>query len=93
MVGGVAGAAGGSRSAGAATSSHGAGGEAAAGEEPHSRPLAYTLMAEIGQNARFSNVRKLVRYSLLAPMADDAGETREGKPIGRCLSRAGRATL
>jgi len=55
--------------------------------------LAYTLMAEIGQIERFANARKLVRYSLLAPMADDSGETREGKPIGRCLSRAGRATL
>jgi len=55
--------------------------------------LAYTLLAEIGDIGRFPKSRSLVRYSLLAPEADDSGEDRPGKPIGRKLGHAGRHTL
>jgi transposase len=55
--------------------------------------LAYTIAAEIGQIERFKTSRQLVRYSLLAPEADDSGEEREGKPIGRRIGHAGRKTL
>jgi transposase len=55
--------------------------------------LAYTIVAEIGRIERFKNARKLLRYSLLAPMADDSGEQKPGKPIGRRIGHAGRATL
>lgn len=55
--------------------------------------LAYTIAAEIGQVDRFHNGRQLARYSLLAPIADDSGEERDGKPIGRHVGQAGRRTL
>jgi transposase len=55
--------------------------------------LAYTIAAEIGRIERFGQARSLIRYSLLAPQADDSGEEREGKPIGRRIGHAGRHTL
>jgi transposase len=55
--------------------------------------LAYTIVAEIGRIERFANSRCLLRYSLLAPQADDSGEDRPGKPIGRTIGHAGRTTL
>jgi transposase len=55
--------------------------------------LAYTIVAEIGRIERFGDSRSLLRYSLLAPLADDSGEDREGKPIGRRIGHAGRTTL
>lgn len=55
--------------------------------------LGYTILAEIGRIERFADSRALVRYSLLAPQADDSGEEREGKPIGRRIGHAGRTTL
>ncbi|MGH9552803.1 MAG: IS110 family transposase, partial [Terriglobales bacterium] len=55
--------------------------------------LAYTIIAEIGKIERFRKSRSLARYSLLAPQADDSGEEREGKPIGRKIGHAGRHTL
>lgn len=55
--------------------------------------LAYTIVAEIGRIERFSDARSLLRYSLLAPEADDSGEERMGKPIGRRIGHAGRTTL
>lgn len=55
--------------------------------------LAYTILAEIGKIERFRKSRSLTRYSLLAPQADDSGEEREGKPIGRKIGHAGRHTL
>lgn len=55
--------------------------------------LAYTIAAEIGRIERFRSARHLLRYSLLAPLADDSGEEREGKPIGRRIGHAGRQTL
>jgi transposase len=55
--------------------------------------LAYTIFAEIGQIGRFRNGRQLARYSLLAPISDDSGDERDGKPIGRHVGKAGRRTL
>jgi transposase len=55
--------------------------------------LGYTLVAEIGRIERFASSRCLLRYSLLAPQADDSGEERDGKPIGRRIGHAGRTTL
>ena len=55
--------------------------------------LGYTIATEIGRIERFATARCLVRYSLLAPKADDSGEEREGKPIGRRIGHAGRTTL
>jgi transposase len=55
--------------------------------------LAYTIVSEIGRIERFANSRRLLRYSLLAPQADDSGDEREGKPIGRRIGHAGRKTL
>src|SRR5580658_7316896 len=55
--------------------------------------LGYTLVAEIGRIERFASSRCLLQYSLLAPQADDSGEDRDGKPIGRRLGYAGRTTL
>ena len=55
--------------------------------------LGYTLVAEIGRIERFASSRGLLQYSLLAPQADDSGEDRVGKPIGRRLGHAGRVTL
>ena len=55
--------------------------------------LGYTIATEIGRIERFATARCLLRYSLLAPKADDSGEEREGKPIGRRIGHAGRTTL
>jgi transposase len=55
--------------------------------------LAYTMVAEMGRIERFRDARHLLSYSLLAPRADDSGEEREGKPIGRKIGHAGRTTL
>lgn len=55
--------------------------------------LSYTITAEIGDIRRFPNARSLLRYSILAPVAKDSGEDRDGKPVGRRLGRAGRKTL
>ena len=55
--------------------------------------LGYTFVAEIGRIERFASSRCLLQYSLLAPQANDSGEDRDGKPIGRRLGHAGRATL
>jgi transposase len=55
--------------------------------------LAYTLVAEIGRIERFACSRCLLQYSLLAPQANDSGEERDGKPIGRHIGHAGRTTL
>ncbi len=55
--------------------------------------LAYTMVAEIGRIERFRDARHLLSYSLLAPRADDSGEEREGKAIGRKIGHAGRTTL
>jgi len=55
--------------------------------------LAYTIIAEIGRIERFRKSRSLTRYSLLAPQADDSGDEREGKPIGRKIGHAGRHVL
>jgi transposase len=55
--------------------------------------LAYTIVSEIGSIGRFANSRQLLRYSLLAPKADDSGDERDGKPIGRRIGHAGRKTL
>jgi transposase len=55
--------------------------------------LAYTILAEIGRIERFPKPQCLTRYSLLAPRADDSGDDRPGKPIGRHLGHDGRATL
>ncbi|MGD0464033.1 MAG: IS110 family transposase [Tepidisphaeraceae bacterium] len=55
--------------------------------------LGYTLLAEIGRIERFASCRSLLQYSLLAPQANDSGEERDGKPIGRRIGHAGRTTL
>jgi transposase len=55
--------------------------------------LAYTIMAEVGRIERFATARRLLRYSLLAPQAQDSGEERSGKPLGRRIGHAGRTTL
>lgn len=55
--------------------------------------LGYTIWSEIGRIERFKGSRKLSRYSLLAPAADDSGEEDRGTPIGRRLGHAGRQTL
>lgn len=55
--------------------------------------LAFTIAAEIGKIERFASSRDLLSYALLAPQANDSGEDREGKPIGRHLGHAGRQTL
>ena len=55
--------------------------------------LAYTILAEIGRIERFPKAKCLARYSLLAPQADDSGDDRSGKPLGRHLGHDGRTTL
>jgi transposase len=55
--------------------------------------LAYTIQAEIGDIARFSNDRKLARYALLAPLADDSGEETDDTPLNRHVGHMGRRTL
>lgn len=55
--------------------------------------LAYTVQAEIGDIHRFSSDKKLARYSLLAPMAEDSGEEDGDTPLGRHVGYMGRRTL
>lgn len=55
--------------------------------------LGYTILAEVGDFARFKNADHLVSYSLLAPVADDSGEDDGRPPTGRRLGQAGRHTL
>ena len=55
--------------------------------------LAYSIQAEIGDIGRFGNHKKLARYSLLAPVADDSGEETGGRPVGRHVGHMGRQTL
>jgi len=56
--------------------------------------LAYTIVAEIGRIDRFCNVKHLVSYSLLAPLARDSGKAKDDEdPKGRHLGHAGRRTL
>jgi len=55
--------------------------------------LAYTIEAEIGRIERFKDARHLLSYSLLAPKADESGDEKPGKPIGRKIGHAGRTTL
>lgn len=55
--------------------------------------LAYTIQAEIGDTGRFANDKKLARYALLAPIADDSGEETGDTPVGRHVGYMGRRTL
>lgn len=55
--------------------------------------LSHTIHAEIGDLRRFANSRRLARYSLLAPLADDSGEETDDKPINRHVGHLGRRTL
>jgi transposase len=56
--------------------------------------LSHVLMAEIGEIGRFRNHKALASYSLLAPQADDTGETDpERAPLGRHLGTRGNKTL
>jgi transposase len=55
--------------------------------------LAYTIQAEIGDIDRFATGKKLARYSLLAPLADDSGEETGETPLGRHVGHMGRRTL
>jgi transposase len=55
--------------------------------------LGYTILAEVGRIERFKSKRRLVRYSCLAPLADDSGEDDGSCPVGRHIGHAGRRTL
>lgn len=57
--------------------------------------LAYTILAEVGDVARFANARHLSSYALLAPRACDSGDARpaDEPPRGRRVGKAGRLTL
>ena len=55
--------------------------------------LAYTILAEVGDFARFANGRKLCAYACLAPLADESGEPDGAPPQGRHVGHAGRRTL
>ena len=55
--------------------------------------LAYTILAEVGDFARFANGRKLCAYACLAPLANDSGEQDDSRPQGRHVGHAGRRTL
>jgi transposase len=56
--------------------------------------LAYTILAEVGSFGRFRGGRRLARYSLLAPMADESGdEDPKATPKGRHIGKMGRRTL
>lgn len=55
--------------------------------------LAFTIMAEIGDIGRFANGRKLVAYSLLAPISDDSGDDDGTRGVGRHVGHVGRVTL
>ena len=56
--------------------------------------LAYTILAEVGSFERFRTGRHLVKYSLLAPLADDSGDEDSNEtPKGRHIGKIGRRTL
>lgn len=55
--------------------------------------LAYTIHAEVGDIRRFATDKKLARYALLAPIADDSGEETGETPVGRHVGHMGRRTL
>jgi transposase len=55
--------------------------------------LAYTIQAEIGDIRRFATDKKLARYALLAPVANDSGEETGEAPVGRHVGYMGRRTL
>ena len=56
--------------------------------------LSHVMMAEIGEITRFKDHKALASYSLLAPRADDTGETdSERAPLGRHLGTRGNKTL
>jgi len=55
--------------------------------------LAHTILAEVGDFARFRSAKHLASYSLLAPRAFDSGEETEEAPKGRHVGHIGRRTL
>ena len=55
--------------------------------------LAHTILAEVGDFARFRSAKHLASYSLLAPRAFDSGEDNEEPPKGRRVGHLGRRTL
>jgi len=55
--------------------------------------LAHTILAEVGDFARFRSAKHLASYSLLAPRALDSGEDDEEAPKGRHVGHIGRRTL
>lgn len=55
--------------------------------------LAHTILAEIGKIDRFAGSRKLVAYSLLAPLANETGDPDDDPPQGRHVGCFGRRTL
>jgi len=55
--------------------------------------LGYTILAEVGDFARFRSGKHLASYSLLAPRSYDSGEETDEPPKGRHVGRVGRRTL
>ena len=55
--------------------------------------LAHTILAEVGDFARFKSAKHLASYSLLAPRAFDSGDDDEEAPKGRHVGHIGRRTL
>ena len=55
--------------------------------------LAHTILAEVGDFARFRSAKHLASYSLLAPRAFDSGEETDEAPKGRHVGHVGRRTL
>lgn len=55
--------------------------------------LAHTILAEVGDFARFRSAKRLASYSLLAPRAFDSGEDDGEAPKGRHVGHIGRRTL
>lgn len=55
--------------------------------------LAHTILAEVGDFARFRSAKHLASYSLLAPRAFDSGEETGEAPKGRHVGHMGRRTL
>lgn len=55
--------------------------------------LAHTILAEVGDFARFRSAKHLASYSLLAPRAFDSGEETDEAPKGRHVGHMGRRTL
>jgi transposase len=57
--------------------------------------LAHVVLAEVGELKRFASAKALASYSLLAPRAQDTGETPSGDrpPLGRHLGQRGNRTL